>query len=226
MTTQQTLPGNVLQAAPGLSGFDTDTVLTSTTAQQFANEGYVFCARYLSLGNTQAEGDLSYSEAADILAAGLCLTAVQHVMAEGWHPNAALGVQFGQNAASNAASVGLPQGMNIWCDLEGIAEGVPATSVIDYCQAWYNAVNAAGYVPGLYVGANAILNGEQLYEDLSFAHYWKSLSSVPMVAVRGYQLIQGHTTTVNGVGIDTDTTQTDNLGGNVLWLAPPATTNA
>ncbi len=39
-----------------------------------------------------------------------------------------------------------------------------------------------------------------------------------MVATRGYQLIQGAETTVNGIGIDSDTTQNDNLGGTVLWL--------
>lgn len=215
-----TLPGVVMPAAPGLKGFDTNTVLSLSTAQQFVNDGYAFCARYLSRNSSQGSGDLSAAEATNILNAGLSLIAVQHVAAEGWVPTAALGTQYGTNAAANAASVGLPKGMNIWCDLEGVAAGTSAQTVIDYCQAWYAAASAGGYVPGLYVGANAILTGDQLYYNLSFQHYWKSLSRVPDITVRGYQLVQSATTTVNGVSIDGDTTQTDNSGGNVLWLAP------
>jgi hypothetical protein len=130
-----------------------------------------------------------------------------------------MGVQDGVNAAKNAQSIGLPAGINIWCDLEGVATGTPAQAVIDYCQAWYNAVKAGGYVPGLYVGAGAILTGDQLYYKLSFQHYWKSMSNVPMVTKRGYQLIQSaQTTGPNNFQIDPDTTQTDNLGGTVIWL--------
>lgn len=214
-----TLPGTVKSAAPGLLGFDADTVISAAVAQQFKQNGYSFCARYLSLGNGQNAGDLSNAEAANIINAGLALIAVQHVRAEGWAPTAALGGTYGNNAASNAASVGLPKGMNIWCDLEGIATGTTAQNVIDYCQAWYAAVQAAGYVPGLYVGANCILSGTQLY-DLSFQHYWKSLSTVPEIPNRGYQLVQKWFPQAEfGISIDQDTTQTDHKGGAVLWVA-------
>ncbi len=220
MSTTQLLPGTVQSAAPGLKGFDTNTIVTAQVAQQFKAQGYSFCARYLSRSTSQGSNDLSNAETANILNAGLALIAVQHVAAEGWVPSASLGTTNGTNAANNAASVGLPKGMNIWCDLEGVATGTASSVVIDYCQAWYTAVAAAGYVPGLYVGANCILTGQQLYSNLSYQHYWKSLSNVPMVATRGYQLIQGAETTVNGIGIDSDTTQNDNLGGAVLWLSP------
>ena len=91
--------------------------------------------------------------------------------------------------------------------------------MVSYCNAWYEAVSESGYVPGLYVGAAAVLTGEQLYYELKFQHYWKSASSVPNVAVRGYQLIQaGPDTTADGVEIDTAATQTDRSGGQVLWL--------
>ena len=213
-----TLPGTVKPASPGLKGFDTNTIVTAQVAAEFKAQGYSFCARYLSRGASQGSNDLSNAEAANILNAGLALIAVQHVAAEGWVPSASLGTTNGTNAANNAASVGLPKGMNIWCDLEGVATGTASSVVIDYCQAWYTAVAAAGYAPGLYVGANCILSGQQLYSNLSYQHYWKSLSNVPMVATRGYQLIQGAETTVNGIGIDSDTTQTDNVGGAVLWL--------
>lgn len=221
MTTSSTslLPGTVQSATPNLKGFDTNTVLTAKQATAFIQSGYSFCLRYLSRGNGQQPGDLSYAEAKMILDAGLALGAVQHVSAQGWSPNAALGIAYGTNAAHNAASIGLPQGMNLWCDVEGIKTGTSAQSVIEYCNAWYDSVAAGGYIPGIYVGANCMLTGDQLYNNLKFQHYWKSMSSVPDIPNRGYQMVQGYAKhPVNGVYIDSDSTQTDQKGGAVLWL--------
>jgi len=143
---------------------------------------------------------------------------VQHVRNPGWSPNAPLGQQDGQNAASNAQDVGFPVGVNVWCDLEGVGNSVSPQDVIDYCQAWYTAVNAAGFVPGIYVGFGTKLTGQQLF-DLSFQHYWKSQSTVPAIPERGYQLIQFlPSTTAFGVAIDLDITQTDGKGGKSRWL--------
>jgi hypothetical protein len=217
--TNPTLPGTVQAAASGLTGFDMNNQLSLVQAQAFKAAGYSFCLRYLSLNNQQGKTDLDHAEALDILNAGLALMAVQHVMESGWTPSARLGSTYGTNAVINAQSIGLPTGINLWCDLEGIAVGTSAQTVIDYCQAWYTAVNNAGYVPGLYVGYDSVLTGDQLYNNLSFQHYWKSGSLVPTVSVRGYQLIQSSNTQVLGTNIDTDTTQDDNLGGAVLWLS-------
>lgn len=217
MSQNVTLPGTVQSAASGLKGFDADTVISSSVAEEFASSGYSFCVRYLSRGSGQQSGDLSYNEALDILNGGLALMAVQHVAASGWEPQASLGTEYGTNAATNAASIGLPSAMNLWCDLEGIQAQVSAQNVIDYCNAWYDAVAAAGYVPGLYVGASCILDGQQLY-DLKFQHYWKSLSNVPAIPNRGYQLVQHASETVFGIGIDPDTVQADEEGGTPLWL--------
>ncbi len=212
------LPGSVQAAPSGALGFDADSVISLSVAQQFASQGYQFCVRYLSLGNRQAAGDLSSGEALNILTGGLALMPVQHVANPGWVPSASLGQTNGSNAASNAAAVGFPQGVNVWCDLEGVSSGTPAQPVIDYCNAWYTAVSNAGYVPGLYVGANAILNGQQLY-DLSFQHYWQSESTVPALPQRGYQMVQSFVAApVNGIGIDKDVAQTDSEGGQALWL--------
>lgn len=220
MTTLQ-LQGTVQHAASGLKGFDTNTVLDATKAACFASSGYSFCFRYLSRGTSQQSGDLSYNEAKIILEAGLALGAVQHVSQAGWVPSGSLGTQYGTNAANNAASIGLPKGLNLWMDLEGIATGTSAQTVIAYSNAWYDAVSAAGYVPGIYVGANCILSGNQLYNDLKYQHYWKSLSRVPEIPNRGYQLIQSYTPdAVCGVSIDSDTTQNDEQGGAILLLIP------
>ena len=215
---KQALSGKVQSAAPGLQGFDTDTKLTSSTAQQLRNSGYRFCIRYISLGGEDTDADLSYSEASQILDAGLALMPVQHVRYPGWTPSASLGSSLGERAAVNAYTVGFPAGVNVWCDLEGISNGTPSQQVINYCNAWYDAVAQWGYVPGLYVGYNTFLSSEQLYWSLQFAHYWQSMSDVPDVYKRGYQMVQQATTTVNGISIDPDTTQTDNQGDNVIWL--------
>ena len=182
--------------------------------------GYDFCVRYLSRNIGQVAPNLTNAEAIDILNAGLALTAVQHVSNPGWAPTADLGTTYGANAALNAASVGLPGGINIWCDLEGVASNTPSATVIQYCHAWYTAVFNAGYIPGLYVGYNTCLTATQLY-DLPFQHYWRSNSKVPDIPTRGYQLVQNSQTVDNttGLQIDPDKTQNDNLGGAVLWLS-------
>jgi len=212
------LPG-IVQGAPNKSlGFDADSVISQATAQQFASQGYKFCVRYLSLGQGEAPGDLTYQEALGILQGGLALMPVQHVSAPGWTPSAQLGTSYGDSAANNAISVGFPTKVNVWLDLEGINSSTPAQDVIAYCNAWYNAVAGAGYIPGLYVGANCILDSQQLY-DLSFQHYWQSESTVPPVAVRSYQMVQSFVAEpVNGIGIDQDITYIDNEGGVPQWL--------
>jgi hypothetical protein len=144
--------------------------------------------------------------------------AVQHVRKHVWAPTAGMGQGDGMNAAGNAAALGCPPGVNVWCDLEEVTGSEPA-DVIGYCSAWFEAVAAGGFVPGLYVGSNCVLDGRQLY-DLPFQHYWKSISAVPEMPARGYQMTQTVVPgPVNGIGIDQNVTQTDGEGGQALWLA-------
>src|SRR5260370_2919539 len=105
---------------------------------------------------------------------------VQHAREPGWSANHVLGQQAGQEAAMNAQDVGFPPGVNVWFDLEGVGRPARARDVIDYCAAWYEAVSAAGYVPGLYVRAGALLTRQQLY-DLPSQHYFRSPSEVPAI---------------------------------------------
>src|SRR5579864_2068966 len=145
------LSGTVQSGAPGLLGFDSDTIINAQVAQEFYNQGYRFCLRYISR-SYESPNDLTSSEAGTILSSGLALMAVQHVRASGWSPTESLGQQDGTNAAKNATSVGFPAGVNVWCDLEGVQDGAAAQDVIDYCNAWHDAVQKGGFVPGLYVG--------------------------------------------------------------------------
>jgi hypothetical protein len=213
------LPGTVQQAAPGLTGFDINATVSAGNAQNFKAAGYDFCIRYIPRTAALAAGNLTNDEAAGIINAGLALMAVQHVALPGWEPTAALGTAYGSYAAEYCSEiVGLPQGINIWCDLEGVAPGTGAADVIAYCQAWYHAVHAARYVPGIYVGYDVELSSQQLYQSLSFRHYWRAYNG-PQVAVRGFQLVQKTEVKVNGFDIDPNVTQSDHLGGIPQWLS-------
>ncbi len=211
------LPGEVQAAIPSVPGFDCDTTLSAGLARQFFAQGYKFCFRYLSRKQVSSQ-DLTEQEATDILDSGLALMPVQHARKQGWSPNQALGQQHAQEASANAETVGFPDRVSLWCDLEGVNSSVQVPDVIDYCKAWYEAVSAAGYRPGLYVGAEALLSARQLY-DLPFQHYWRSQSQVPDIPHRGYQVIQlGPSIQINGVRIDLDVALNDSQGGAAQWL--------
>ena len=211
------LPGEVQAAISSVPGFDCDTTLSADLARQFFTQGYKFCLRYLSKGQVSSQ-DLTLQEATGILSSGLALMPVQHAPKQGWFAHRALGQQHGQEASANAKTIGFPDSVNLWCDLEGVSSSAQAQDVIDYCEAWHEAVSAAGYIPGLYVGADALLNGRQLY-DLPFGHYWRSQSRVPDIPHRGYQLIQlGPSVQINGVWVDLDVALNDSQGGAAHWL--------
>jgi Domain of unknown function (DUF1906) len=179
--------------------------------------GLQVCLRYLSRGQQYSQ-DLTEQEATDILNSGLALIPVQHAHNQGWSPNRAVGQQDGKDAATNAQIVGFPDGVNLWCDLEGVSSSTQAQHVIDYSEAWYEAVSTAGYIPGLYIGAGAFLTCQQLY-DLPFQHYWRSQSIVPDIPNRSYQVVQlSPSIRVNGVLIDLDIPQNDKEGGAAQWL--------
>ena len=135
-------------------------------------------------------GDLSDAEANVILDAGLALMVVQHVAPENWSPSQALGTRNGKNAAKHVRQIGFPDGVNVWLDLEGAKTSTPHETMIAYCNAWFAEVEGAGFVPGVYVRARAILTGNELFWRLTTKHYWKSGSRVPDIPHRGYQLIQ------------------------------------
>jgi hypothetical protein len=219
------LPGTVVTADEGLLGFDTDTRVTPSAAAELFAEGFRFCLRYVSLDAQQDSTDLAVAEATNLLRAGFAIMPVQHVREAPWVPSKDLGGSDGDRAAHHSLVLGFPAGVNVWCDLEGVDTSVSHQSVIDHCNAWFDAVAAAGFVPGVYVGADCLLDGNELRFRLKFAHYWKSLSQVPDIAGRGYQMIQSKGTTVGGIAIDKNRTQADKLGGKVSWLSPTSITS-
>lgn len=210
------LPGEIEDATGSVPGFDCDAVLSAELARLFFDQGYRFCVRYVA--RAQASLNLSEQEATDILNAGLALMPVQHVRAAGWFPDQTLGQEDGQQAAAMAQAIGFPAGVSVWCDLEEVNPAAQAQDVMAYCRAWHRAVRAGGYSPGLYVGAGALLTGQQLF-DLPFQHYWRSSSHVPDIPNRGYQLVQlSPSISLNGILVDVDVAVPDEKGESARWL--------
>lgn len=152
---------------------------------------------------------------------------VQYVESEtSWAPSGSKGATNGRTAGAEASMLGVPWGVTLWCDLEGVARGTPAGKVVDYCNNWHLAVAGAGYVPGLYVGYHAGLSATQLYRALRFSHYWGAynLNSDQAPVVRGVQMSQARPTRQDsvpdaGLGFQVDTIRADALGGRPTLLA-------
>lgn len=208
----------IVKTASAGRGFDVDAILTAPQAAAFVKKGFEFCIRYLPRTPALVKGNLSLGEIEIILDAGLALMAVQHCPEPGWSPTAGLGTQYGQYAGQYAAEIGLPAGMNIWLDLEGVANESLPQDVIEYCQLWFEGLEGHGYVPGIYCGYGTGLSPEQLY-DLPFKHYWKAYNG-PLLPNRGYQIVQGTVQWLNGVSFDPNQLRADSKGDLPLWLSP------
>jgi hypothetical protein len=220
------LDGHVFTAPDGVRGFDADLVITPDVAAAFVQRGYRFCVRYVRR-QTLHDRDLSADEADGLIGSGLGLMVVQHVESDSaWAPTADKGAANGDVAATEAGHIGIPYGVMVWCDLEGVAVGTPAAQVIDYCNRWHAAVAGAGYVPGLYVGFHCGLDPTQLYRALRFRHYWGAynLNADEVPIVRGLQMKQASRTPPDAVPghafeFQVDTVRADALGGRPTLVA-------
>jgi hypothetical protein len=221
-----TLPGHVFTAPDGVRGIDTTERITPGTAAALYIHGYRYCVRYVRRDKPHASA-LNPAEARSLLDAGLGLMLVQYVESESaWIPSSRKGTTNGSVASAEAEKLGVPWGVTIWCDLEGVKVGTPRQQVIDYCNRWHAAVSGAGYVPGLYVGYHPGLTATQLYLRLRFSHYWAAynLNADQFPAVRGVQMKQSlrrPAEALTGVQLDfqTDRISGDRLGGRPTLLA-------
>lgn len=218
--------GSASKAPAGIKGFDTDFVVSPTNAHAFFAAGYRFAARYIPRLQPRS-GDLSRAEIERFFANGLAVSPVQHVEPENWTPTDDKGRQYGATAANYCTLLGVPRGVTVWLDLEGVAIRTPAEQVIRYCNYWFDAVVAWGYEPGVYVGWQPILTGVQLYKRLKFARYWgaynENADQTPIV--RGYCMHQhvakdGDIPPGVTIPIDTNITMTDHLNGLPTFYAP------
>ena len=179
-------------------GVDCVSTITAASAAALAASGIRFVVRYL--------GSLTSDELETVLAADLLVSIV--TFADKW------------NAAQTLAELdqlGIPKGVTIWLDVESVEED-PTAAI----NAWADALAAAGYVPGLYVGANIgppdnPLLAEALYK-LHVVRYWASMSNTPTPQC-GWVLRQLYpTTNVGGVPVDVDVTQCDWEGRSCVMV--------
>jgi hypothetical protein len=176
----------------------------------------------------QAMTDLTSAEVARILGAGLGVTPVQHVEPENWTPSTIKGKSYGTVAAQSAVDCGILTGANVWLDLEGVHLHTDPEIVIAYCNAWFDQVHQAGFLPGIYVGFQAILSPDQLYRRLKFTRYWSAynLDTDQFPAIVGACMKQGVADTgdypknFTQIEIDVDTVTGDAQGRFPMVLAP------
>jgi len=221
------LDGHVYTVPDGVQGFDANVTISASVARAFRSHGYRFCIRYVRR-EKHHPADVTADEAAALLDAGLGLMLVQYVESESsWQPSANKGAANGTTAASEVEKLGVPAGVTVWCDLEGVDVATPAQAVIDYCNRWHAAVAEAGFVPGLYVGYHAGLNPTQLYRSLRFTHYWGAynLNVDQAPIVRGLQMKQSEREAadlVAGVKLafQVDRVRADKLGGRPTLVGP------
>lgn len=109
-------------------------------------------------------------------------------------------------------ALGIPKGVTVFLDVEG--SGLFADSVVSKINAWASAMIAAGFEPGLYIGAGCPLSDAQLY-SLVVVRYWHSVSRVPDPRLRGCCLRQLRPNDVSptGLDVDVDVVEPDYLGG-------------
>jgi hypothetical protein len=221
------LTGVLVEGKDGLKGFDCNTRLSPGVAARFKQHGYQFAIRYVRRAQRH-NYDLTSDEAQLILDIGMGVMAVQHCESvESWIPSAVKGVAYGATAGKEMREIGFPIGSMVWCDLEGVAKGTEPKSVIEYCNTWFDAVKAAGFLPGLYCGWRCGLNAHDLYWRLKFRKYWGAgnLNLDEYPAVRGVCMKQ-HWAKASDIPpgvlfeIDTDTVQADALGGRPVILMP------
>ena len=145
-------------ARPGAKGIDCNTVLTAEVCQRFKSSGVEFVIRYAR--------DVQPDEFNVIVDAGLAVMGAGHVRYPGWKPNAGMGALDGMNLANLAQRAGLAAGTTLWCDIEGVSPECSSMDVIVYANAWFDAVLAANFQPGVYVGFQSILTASQWFHAL------------------------------------------------------------
>lgn len=214
----------IAQSAPkGAKGFDCNAAVRASDAARFVNDGYRFAVRYVPRETAHAN-DITSDEMQALLNAGLGVMLVQHVESDtSWMPTDDKGRRYGATAAAIAKAVGYPKGATLWLDLEGVSLMATVDVVARYANLWFDAVNAAGYFPGIYVGWHAGLTADQLYRRLKFVRYWGAynLNADQRPATRGVCMQQSPGRAPEGVPfpVDVDTVTGDKLGGLPMLAA-------
>jgi hypothetical protein len=190
---------------------DCDTALTvPLIASMKQAKDLDFVVRYL--------GSVTTLEITDILESGLGLQLVTFSRVPGWMPTVEMGTEDGRTDVLRLQALGIPSGMLVWIDLEGSSGDAADT------MAWINAraqiLVQTGYVAGLYVGSQSVLNAVQLYALPDISRYWRAFNQgipEPQCGWCQTQLFPPNQQ-LGGVEVDWNYTQTDFKGRVPMML--------
>jgi hypothetical protein len=146
----------VVTLEPGTKGFDTVANVSLQEAQALYSAGFRFAGRYLT--------GLSNNELAEILQSGLACTFFSY--ANSFDPS---------DEIAALKRLAIPIETVVWLDVEGVTDD--AITLQARINTWARALKQAGYIPGMYAGAQQLLTSKELY-DLSVNRYMKSCSRV------------------------------------------------
>jgi hypothetical protein len=141
---------------------------------------------------------MSKQELREHVELGMDVSLVQRIVPEsiGGGLDYSSGKRFGDAAGWNARELGAPEGITVWCDVEGFEYRSPE-QILDWCRGWYagaikHKVDPNGYFGmGLGNDKDGYITPEQLYHRLPFWKYWRAASAGPEVKRRGYCVVQG-----------------------------------
>jgi hypothetical protein len=115
---------------------------------------------------TGYQGSVTPAKLARILAAGKLFSPVTY---GGWRPN----TLDPAHTIASLHALSIPAQVTVWLDLE--AQPGPSSDIIAAVNRWGGSVKAAGYIPGLYVGAGQQLTTQEL-QALAVYRYWQGCS--------------------------------------------------
>jgi hypothetical protein len=190
-------------ATVGARVVDCVTLLTNGVATAMSDSGVDGAFQYL--------GSVTPTSLAGLMVAGLAFMPVTYAD------------RFdGASTVAELRVLSIPRGVTVWLDVEGVT-GVSSVSLIQQINDWAQAVLAAGWEPGLYVGAGSVLTSAELYQ-LKVVRYWHGMSRVvdrngevaePMCGWCCHQLFD--TQQLAGVPVDYNFVQKDWSGRLPTW---------
>ena len=209
-------PAGVLSGiAKGLHGFDSLTVESQAQINCLAAAGYSY-----DMVNTNDLTNAEYNRAA---AAGMKIVLFQGYYAPYW-TSATNGISQGNKAVATAKKVLYPRGAQIYLNLENTLN-TNRPVILAWLKNWVAAVRAAGYLAGVYVGADQSLTAADLDSFPGVSAYWRSASKSAVQLKRGYAQLQPQTEFERedtcGHQIDGDYANTDARGVGLVGAAFP-----
>jgi hypothetical protein len=198
---------------------DTDEILDGAKCAALWAAGIKGVWRYLE--------DLTPGEVAAILGSGLKLFFVNHSRLPGWIPSAGDGAMDAARDVLNLKKLGIPKGVHVAFDLEGVGGGITSVSLVEaHVISWSRGVQSSSNLAALYVGEGALLTSRQLFA-LPPTLYWASCSLIVDVAGNAavpecdWSVLQGRPfdVIIGGVKVDFDVVFADNRGRVPIGVA-------